>query len=86
MTDCPYCDQFFTSDAGRLETHLLWKHPTRADMFEVRESIPALAADVQAAWATCDVLRARMLLGHLHQALLLAMTYLDDDLNDEVTV
>ncbi|MEV4127129.1 hypothetical protein [Nocardia sp. NPDC049707] len=46
--------------------------------------IASLGADIESAWLCGDVLRARMLLGHLHQAVLRAMTYLDDDLSEEV--
>ena len=52
----------------------------------VSREIAALGADIESAWVRGDVLSTRMLLGHLHQAVLRAMTYLDDDLNDEVAL
>ncbi|WP_280465799.1 hypothetical protein [Nocardia brasiliensis] len=84
MSGCPDCDAFWPDAAGRMETHRLWKHPTTAEKARIRTEIAALGTDLDDALARGDVLRARMLLGHLHQAVLRAMTYLDDDLDNEV--
>jgi hypothetical protein len=57
---------------------------TTSDVTAVHAEIVSLGAEIESEFLRGNILRARFLLGHLHQAVLRAMTYLDDDLSEEV--
>ncbi len=84
---CPDCNQLLgESTAGRLETHRLWKHPTPAQVAEVWPAIAGTAARVEFAVLDSDTVRAQLLLHDLHQLVLRAKTYVDDQLTEEVSL
>lgn len=82
---CPECGQLI-GDASpeRVAMHDLWKHPCPEEKAAVWSHIAGTAARVEFAALDSDHLKARDLLGELHQLVLRGMTYLDDDLNREV--
>ncbi len=84
---CPDCNTpLGESTADRLETHRLWKHPTRAEVAEVWPAIAGTAARIEFAVLDSDTLRAQLLLHDLHQLVLRAKTYVDDQLTEEVSL
>ncbi|MFD3594295.1 hypothetical protein ACFWU5_16350 [Nocardia sp. NPDC058640] len=84
---CPECDVLLGEPTPeRLEFHRLWMHPTSVEVAEVWPAIAGTAARAEFAVLDSDMLRTRVLLDELHQLLLRAMTYVDAQLTEEVTL
>ncbi|MFC4128896.1 hypothetical protein [Nocardia rhizosphaerae] len=74
------------STPERLATHRQWKHPTPAERAEVWPAIAGTAARIEFAVLDSDLLNAQNLLHELHQLVLRAKTYVDDELTEEVSL
>ncbi|MFE3052342.1 hypothetical protein [Nocardia sp. NPDC059239] len=81
MAKCTECNQVLSLgavvDAGRLEAHRLWKHPTATDIAVVQHEIGALGTQLQLAFDRGDWPEMREILNTLHERVLRAMTYAD---------
>lgn len=84
---CPECNVLLgESTPERLEFHRLWIHPTDAEVAEVWPAIAGTAARTEFAVLDSDPFRTRVLLDELHMLVLRAMTYVDAQLTEEITL